>query len=168
MTVSIFGIKRPCKLILLAFENNFLSWKDLLKMNLVKIIGILLSILAMVSAETLLTEKAVRKIVEDFNARSNKPSLSPDAIFNRLETNPKETIMKLNKMIQLGKSSNNTCPNVEQKPNCTETQSTCWAPGTEDVDCPLEDGSGEFGLCCFDGCRNTCLKQCVEVRNSIS
>ena len=72
--------------------------------------------------------------------------------------------MKLNKMIQLGKSSNNTCPNVDQKPNCTETQSTCWAPGTEDVDCPLEDGSGEFGLCCFDGCGNTCLKQCVEVR----
>ena len=131
-------------------------------------IGILLSLLAMVNAETLLTEKAVRKIVEDFNARSIKPGLSPDAIFNRLETNPKETIMKLNKMIQFGKRSDHTCPYVEPNPNCTETQNTCWSPGIEDVDCPLEDGSGEFGLCCFDGCRNTCLKKCVEVRNSAS
>ena len=135
-------------------------------MNLVKIIGILLSLLAMVSAETMLTEKAVRKIVDDFNSRSNKRGLSPDAILNRLKTNPKETIMKLNKMIQLGKISNHTCPNVEQNPNCVETPKaqTCWSPGTLDVDCPLEDGSGEFGLCCFDGCRNTCLQQCEEVR----
>ena len=28
--------------------------------------------------------------------------------------------------------------------------STCWSPGQPDGDCP------NFGLCCFDGCANTC------------
>ena len=137
-------------------------------MNLIKAIGILLSLLAMVSAESLLTEETVRKIVDEYNARNNKPSLSPEDILNKLETNPKATIMKLNKMIQMGKNSKDEqiCPHVEPKPNCTHTENVCWSPGTQDVDCPLDDGSGDFGLCCFDGCGNTCLKQCVEVRNA--
>ena len=28
--------------------------------------------------------------------------------------------------------------------------STCWSPGQRDTDCP------QNGLCCFDGCANTC------------
>ena len=28
--------------------------------------------------------------------------------------------------------------------------STCWSPGQRDTDCP------NSGLCCFDGCANTC------------
>ena len=28
--------------------------------------------------------------------------------------------------------------------------STCWSPGQPDGDCP------NFGLCCFDGCADTC------------
>ena len=34
---------------------------------------------------------------------------------------------------------------------CTGAVSNCWSPGQNDTDCP------NFGLCCFDGCANTCV-----------
>ena len=34
-------------------------------------------------------------------------------------------------------------------------KSTCWSPGVNDVDCP------GHGLCCFDGCSNTCINEKV-------
>ena len=40
--------------------------------------------------------------------------------------------------------------------------STCWAPGTYDTDCELVNENDEevgFGLCCFNGCKNECLKK---------
>ena len=56
------------------------------------------------------------------------------------------------------------CPMVEKKPEevCeteaeTNDEPVCWSPGVEDVDCPLPDKEGEFGLCCYDGCKNTCV-----------
>ena len=30
------------------------------------------------------------------------------------------------------------------------------------MDCVIEE-TGEFGLCCFDGCQNTCLKKTCEI-----
>lgn len=33
---------------------------------------------------------------------------------------------------------------------CAGAVSTCWSPGQRDTDCPNN------GLCCFDGCANTC------------
>ena len=32
---------------------------------------------------------------------------------------------------------------------------TCWSVGQQDTDCPSPDGLG-YGLCCFDGCSNSC------------
>lgn len=34
---------------------------------------------------------------------------------------------------------------------CAGAVSNCWSPGQPDTDCP------NFGLCCFDGCANTCV-----------
>jgi len=34
---------------------------------------------------------------------------------------------------------------------CAGAVSSCWSPGQADTDCP------NFGLCCFDGCVNTCV-----------
>ena len=34
----------------------------------------------------------------------------------------------------------------------------CWSPGTPDIDCPTGDTQEPFGLCCFDGCQNSCFK----------
>ena len=34
---------------------------------------------------------------------------------------------------------------------CAGAVSNCWSPGQNDTDCP------NFGLCCFDGCANTCV-----------
>jgi len=34
--------------------------------------------------------------------------------------------------------------------SCQGSVDTCWSPGQPDADCP------GFGLCCFDGCSNTC------------
>ena len=53
-----------------------------------------------------------------------------------------------------------TCPVVETKTEaaCAGTVATCWSRGVPDVDCP------NFGLCCFDGCVNTCkLSQETEI-----
>ena len=45
-----------------------------------------------------------------------------------------------------------SCPAVSPAPpgSCEGSVSTCWSPGQPDGDCP------NFGLCCFDGCANTC------------
>ena len=45
-----------------------------------------------------------------------------------------------------------SCPAVSPAPPgaCEGAVSTCWSPGQPDGDCP------NFGLCCFDGCANTC------------
>ena len=34
---------------------------------------------------------------------------------------------------------------------CAGAVSNCWSPGQLDTDCP------NYGLCCFDGCANTCV-----------
>merc|ERR1719350_2352007 len=34
---------------------------------------------------------------------------------------------------------------------CVGQKSTCWSPGVRDTDCP------GHGLCCYDGCANTCV-----------
>lgn len=45
-----------------------------------------------------------------------------------------------------------SCPSVSplSPGECEGAVSTCWSPGQPDGDCP------DFGLCCFDGCVNTC------------
>ena len=40
-----------------------------------------------------------------------------------------------------------------------QKRNECWTPGTEDVDCEFEDGQTGFGLCCFNGCGNTCYQK---------
>ena len=35
--------------------------------------------------------------------------------------------------------------------SCSSAESNCWSVGEPDWDCP------DNGLCCFDGCANTCL-----------
>ena len=46
------------------------------------------------------------------------------------------------------------CPDVTSMPpmsQCSSAVSNCWSVGEPDWDCP------DNGLCCFDGCANTCL-----------
>jgi len=45
-----------------------------------------------------------------------------------------------------------TCPAAAalSPDQCAGSVSTCWSPGQRDTDCPSN------GLCCFDGCANTC------------
>ena len=45
------------------------------------------------------------------------------------------------------------CPAVNPLTDaeCAGAISNCWSPGQLDTDCP------NFGLCCFDGCANTCV-----------
>ena len=49
------------------------------------------------------------------------------------------------------------------------TTTTCSAIGTYDEDCKLANENGEeeeeerFGLCCFNGCKNECLKKTCNV-----
>ena len=47
-----------------------------------------------------------------------------------------------------------SCPEVTSMPpmsQCSSAVSNCWSVGEPDWDCPNN------GLCCFDGCVNTCL-----------
>jgi len=48
-----------------------------------------------------------------------------------------------------------TCPAAEplSPADCEGAVSTCWSPGQRDTDCPNN------GLCCFDGCADTCGDQ---------
>ena len=43
------------------------------------------------------------------------------------------------------------CPPATAQASCAGRRSTCWSPGVRDTDCP------GHGLCCFDGCANTCV-----------
>ena len=52
-----------------------------------------------------------------------------------------------------------TCPKIDPLPayECSKrrTRKMCWSVGQADVDCPTPNGHG-YGLCCFDGCTNSC------------
>ena len=61
-------------------------------------------------------------------------------------------------------------PSEHYKCSDEKPLNSCWSPGVHDVDCPLPNKDGitdfydinylqqnNFGLCCFDGCHNTCL-----------
>jgi len=52
-----------------------------------------------------------------------------------------------------GGDGGGSCPaaNPLSDAECAGTVSNCWSPGQTDTDCP------NFGLCCFDGCANTCV-----------
>lgn len=52
-----------------------------------------------------------------------------------------------------GGSGGGQCPNANplSDAECEGQVSNCWSPGQTDTDCP------NFGLCCFDGCANTCV-----------
>ena len=52
-----------------------------------------------------------------------------------------------------GSSGGGQCPNANplSDAECAGAVSNCWSPGQPDTDCP------NFGLCCFDGCANTCV-----------
>jgi hypothetical protein len=53
-----------------------------------------------------------------------------------------------------------SCPLVHLKnqSECIGKSSECWAPNQYDVDC-----ANGAGLCCFDGCANTCYKEKVNL-----
>ena len=46
---------------------------------------------------------------------------------------------------------NGVCPPPARNVKCEYVKHQCWSVGTPDVDCP------GHGLCCFDGCINSCL-----------
>lgn len=52
-----------------------------------------------------------------------------------------------------GSSGAGSCPAASPLPadQCAGTVSNCWSPGFTDTDCPNN------GLCCFDGCADTCV-----------
>ena len=52
-----------------------------------------------------------------------------------------------------GGSGGGQCPNANplSDAECAGAVSNCWSPGQPDTDCP------NYGLCCFDGCVNTCV-----------
>merc|ERR1712128_51316 len=52
-----------------------------------------------------------------------------------------------------GVSGGDSCPSLSPLP-----VSSCWSPGQPDGDCP------DFGLCCFDGCSNTCGEAQAQVK----
>jgi len=47
--------------------------------------------------------------------------------------------------------SDSPCPGPWQD-HCQQRNDTCWVPGEPDISCP------DFGLCCFDGCANRCIR----------
>ena len=53
------------------------------------------------------------------------------------------------------RSGGQQCPDVTQRPGteCSNATANCWSRGVPDVDCP------DYGLCCFDGCVNTCYEE---------
>ena len=52
-----------------------------------------------------------------------------------------------------GGAGGGECPaaNPLSDAECAGAVSNCWSPGQPDTDCP------NYGLCCFDGCANTCV-----------
>merc|ERR1719431_1256800 len=59
-----------------------------------------------------------------------------------------------------GGISGDSCPALSPLPasSCEGSVSTCWSPGQPDGDCP------DFGLCCFDGCSNTCGEATAQAK----
>lgn len=57
------------------------------------------------------------------------------------------------------RSGGQQCPVVEQRTGaeCSNATANCWSRGVPDVDCP------EYGLCCFDGCVNTCFEEELDL-----
>jgi len=53
------------------------------------------------------------------------------------------------------RSGGHQCPDVQQRTEaeCSNATANCWSRGVPDVDCP------DYGLCCFDGCVNTCIEE---------
>jgi len=49
----------------------------------------------------------------------------------------------------------NKCPTLDPFPasSCIGKEANCWSAGVPDLDCP------NSGLCCFDGCVNTCVDE---------
>ena len=65
-----------------------------------------------------------------------------------------------------------TCPKIDPLPayECSKrrTRKMCWSVGQADVDCPTPNGHG-YGLCCFDGCTNSCRYKAKALgKNSLS
>ena len=54
--------------------------------------------------------------------------------------------------------TNSRCPTLSARSYqaCQNSRPNCWSAGDFDLDCP------NAGLCCFDGCVNTCLDQTTE------
>ena len=51
-------------------------------------------------------------------------------------------------------SLSESCPIPSTQRDCNgKVNHTCWSPGVHDIDCP------GHGLCCFDGCSNTCYNE---------
>ena len=44
----------------------------------------------------------------------------------------------------------------------------CWSPGVPDVDCPTGKTEEPFGLCCFDGCQNSCEVRCESIIKNVT
>ena len=61
-----------------------------------------------------------------------------------------------------------TCPKIDPLPayECSKrrTRKMCWSVGQADVDCPTPNGHG-YGLCCFDGCTNSCRYKAKALGN---
>ena len=61
-----------------------------------------------------------------------------------------------------------TCPKIDPLPayECSKrrTRKMCWSVGQADVDCPTPNGHG-YGLCCFDGCTNSCRYKAKALSN---
>lgn len=55
------------------------------------------------------------------------------------------------------------CPaaNPLSDAECAGAVSNCWSPGQPDTDCP------DYGLCCFDGCANTCVDGAPIIQDEI-
>ena len=55
------------------------------------------------------------------------------------------------------------CPPVSPRSpaQCRGQRSNCWSPGVRDLDCPAS------GLCCYDGCANTCVVRSVPLIGQI-
>ena len=61
----------------------------------------------------------------------------------------------VNKNLRQPPASLTSCPPASPftADQCRGRHSTCWSVGVPDLDCP------DWGLCCFDGCANTCANQ---------
>ena len=90
--------------------------------------------------------------------------------------NPEVKIPMLNKILNSRyEEAPKACPQIAQKEGCPKIPGPekipCWSPGEYDVDCPAttyrkrRDTDKDFGLCCFDGCHNTCYKKECRIVN---